>query len=162
MMSESTTDSIFEIGAEGIDASAIVAEIRKRVAEKRERGDYLDARVARAERTNLSNLKDQEDFLSFYLDCLSDAIFVDINDFEIYERRAVFSKLLILLKRTIWKLLKFYTYRLWSQQNQINGLLLSAVANTEIRYKERIRKLEERVAKLEQTADSRPETVDRR
>ena len=42
---------------------------------------------------------------------------------EIYERRARFTKPLVVLKRAIWKLLKFYTYRLWSQQNQVNGLL---------------------------------------
>jgi len=148
-MNSSTTESIFDIGAEGIDAARIVEEIKARVAEKRERGAYMDARVARAERTNLANIKDQENFLSFYLDCLSDAIFVDINDFEIYERRAKFSKLFVLLKRTIWNLLKFYTYRLWSQQNDINGLLLSAVSNTESRFTERIKKLEERVAELE-------------
>lgn len=148
-MIDSSAESIFEIGAEGIDTAGIVEEIRRRVAEKRERGDYMDARVARAERTNLANIKDQENFLSFYLDCLSDAIFVDINDFEIYERRAKFSRLLVMLKRTIWNVLKFYTYRLWSQQNEINGLLLSAVTNTESRFKERTRKLEERIAELE-------------
>lgn len=153
-------ESIFEIGAEGIDTARIVEDIRKRVADKRERGAYLDARVARAERTNLASMKNQEEFLAFYLDCLSDAIFVDINDFDIYERRAVFGKLLVLLKRTIWNLLKFYTYRLWSQQNEINGLLLSAVTNTESRFRDRIEKLEAKLAALERPTDNGPPTTD--
>ncbi|MDD4873211.1 MAG: hypothetical protein PHR77_21870, partial [Kiritimatiellae bacterium] len=75
---------------------------------------------------------------------------VDINDFEIHERRALFSSLLISLKKLIWKMLKFYTYRLWSQQNQTNTLLLSAVESLEDRYCDKINKLEERITKLEQ------------
>lgn len=140
---------IFEIGAEGIDTERIVEEIQSTVAEKMQQGHYTDARVARAERTNLSNLKDEEEFLSFYLECLRDTIFVDISDFDIVERRQRFSSLLVTLKRIIWKLLKFYTYRLWSQQNQVNGLLLSAVEGSDNRSRERITALEKRVAELE-------------
>lgn len=142
-------DPIFEIGAPGIDVSKIVQEIQASVAEKTEKGVYTDARVARAERTNLENLKDEENFLIFYLDCLRDAVFVDISDFEIFERRTRFSRLFIALKRLIWKLLKFYTYRLWSQQNQVNGLLLSAIESTESRYRDKIKELEQRIARLE-------------
>jgi len=74
---------------------------------------------------------------------------MDINDFDIRERRAVFGGLLTFLKRLIWKLLKFYTYRVWSQQNQVNGLLLSAIETTGKRYEEKISKLEARIAHLE-------------
>lgn len=148
-------DSIFEIGASGIDTARIVEEIRASVAEKMEKGFYTDDRVARAERTNLANLKDEEDFLSFYLDCLRDTVFVDINDFEIIERRSTFSGLFVAVKRCIWKVLKFYTYRLWSQQNQVNGLLLSAIEGTESRYRDKVRELEERINKLEKDPSCR-------
>ena len=67
----------------------------------------------------LQNLRDEEEFMEFYLGCLRDAVFVDINDFEIVERRQRFSRALVALKRSIWNLLKFYTYRLWSQQNLV-------------------------------------------
>lgn len=142
-------DTTFTIGAAGIDAASIVADIRASVAEKIRTGRYTDARIARAERMNLQNLRDEEEFLDFYLECLRDAIFVDINDFEILERRARFGPLLVALKRTIWKLLKFYTYRLWSQQNLVNGLLFSAMETAENRNRNRIRELEARIAKLE-------------
>ena len=142
------TDSIFDIGAEGVDTEQIVRDIRKVVAEKTESGVYDDARIARAERANLSNLKDEDGFLSFYLDCLRDAVFVDINDFEIIERRAG-GRAFVALKKVIWKLLKFYTYRLWSQQNQVNGLLLTALEGAENKYSERLRALEARIEKLE-------------
>lgn len=142
-------NSLFTIGAPGIDTQKIVDDIRATVASKREQGVYTDARVARAERTNLMNLRDEKDFLPFYLDCLRDAVFVDISDFEIYEQRQRFTRAFVWLKRTIWKFLKFYTYRLWSQQNQVNGLLLSAVESTEERYRHRLDEQQARIEALE-------------
>jgi len=147
-------ESVFQINAPGVDVERIVAEIRATVAEKIERGDYTDARVGRADRTNLINLKSEDEFLSFYLECLRDAVFVDISDFDIIEKRARFSRLLVALKRVIWKLLKFYTYRLWSQQNQVNGLLLSAVEGTDERYRTKVEQLEVRIAELEKRLSS--------
>ncbi len=148
-MTTTTTTPIFTIGAEGIDTAKLVEEIRQAVAEKTAAGRYADARIARAERMNLVNLKNEEEFIDFYLAGLQDAIFVDINDFEIVERRARLGSLLVALKKTIWKLLKFYTYRLWSQQNLVNGLLLSALETTEHRHRTRIKDLEARIAGLE-------------
>jgi hypothetical protein len=140
---------MFKISAPGVDVDRIVAEIQATVAAKTAQGVYSDPRVARAERTNLKNVANEETFLSFYLECLRDAVFVDIGDFEIIERRARFAPLLRKLKRVIWSLLKFYTYRLWSQQNQVNGLILSAVESLESRHREKVRDLEDRIAKLE-------------
>jgi hypothetical protein len=149
MEASTVSENLFEIGAPGVDTGRIVAEIRETVARKTREGAYSDPRIARAERANLMNLRHEDEFLPFYLECLKDAVFVDINDFDIHERRQRFSRALVALKRTIWKLLKFYTYRLWSQQNQVNGLLLTAVDSLESRYREKIAALESRVAKLE-------------
>lgn len=139
-----------EIGAPGVDTEQIVRDIQDAVARKTEQGVYADARIARAERFNLVNLKNDEDFLAFYLRSLREAAFVDINDFDIRERRAsALAPLLVRLKRTIWKLLKFYTYRLWSQQNTVNGLVVTGVEALDEKYQERIKQLEARVAELE-------------
>jgi len=146
-------NAVFEIGADGIDSAKLVSEIETSVAEKMRNGLYADARIARAERTNISNLKSEDDFLAFYLECLRDAVAVDINDFEIHERRAIFSGMLVVLKTFIWKMLKFYTYRLWSQQNQTNTLLLSAIESVDERYREKIKKMENRIEKLESMDD---------
>lgn len=142
-------NAVFQIGADGIDTNSIVSGIQATVAEKIRAGVYADPRIARAERTNIANLTNEDDFLSFYLECLRDAVVVDINDFEIHEHRAAFSGLLVNLKKIIWKLMKFYTYRLWSQQNQTNTLLLSAIETLDNRYNEKVKKLESRLAKLE-------------
>ncbi len=142
-------DDTLEINAPGIDAAAIVKEIRATVERKRAEGAYADPLVARAERSNLTNLQSDDDFFDFYMSCLRQAFVVDINDFAIIERRARFGKLLVALKTSIWKLLKFYTYRLWTQQNQINGLLLSALESVEQKHRRSIHDLEKRIAELE-------------
>lgn len=142
------TESIFKIGAQGVDTAAIVEEIRASVARKTEQGLYSDPRIARAEKTNLGNLSDRE-FEQYYMECLRDAVFVDINDFEIHERRRFFSGILVAVKRLIWKMLRFYTYRLWSQQNEVNAILLSANEAADNRYREKIEELETRIARLE-------------
>jgi len=141
--------AIFKIGADGVDAEKIVDEIKSIVKRKREDGVYDDAMIARAERNNLKNLKNDDQFLGFYLRCLRDAVFVDISDFEIRERRKRFRGLLLKMKRGIWNLLKFYTYRLWSQQNQVNGLLVTAIEGVDEKHDEHIKKLEDRIATLE-------------
>ena len=60
------TDKI-SIGADGIDAKAVVADILARVEQKRKQGVYDEARVARAEKNNLLTLKDDESFMEQYL-----------------------------------------------------------------------------------------------
>lgn len=142
-------ERIFEVGAEGIDVDALVREIQAEVDRKIQQGVYSDARIARAERLNLSQLRNEEQFLGFYLKCLRDAVFVDISDFEIRERRRWLAPLLIALKRVIWKLLKFYTYRLWSQQNQVNGLLVTAMEGLDEKYAAKCKALEARIEELE-------------
>ncbi len=147
-------DVEFTIGADGVDTAKIVSQVREIVAEKRKLGHYSDSRVARAERHNLDHLKDEESFLAFYMECLRDAVFVDINDFDIPERGGLIGKPHFMIKSVLWKLLKFYTYRLWSQQNQVNSLLQSAVESVDDHYRQKITDLEARIARLE--ADQSP------
>lgn len=142
-------EATLQIGAPDIDVDRIVAGIRSRVQERMARGEYADSSIVRVERMNLANLRDEDEFLGFFLECLRDASVIDINDFEIIERRSRFRKPLQAVKKTIWSLLKFYTYRLWSQQNLVNGLLVSAVDSVETRSRERIQQLEQRLQALE-------------
>lgn len=138
-----------QIGAEGIDVKRIVEELQARVAEKRARGLYDDARIARAEKHNLLTMPDDDAMMEQYLATLRLVVPVDINDFEIFERRARFSGFFVKLKKSIWSLLRFYTFRLWSQQNETNALLLAAIEMLNTRQLRRIEELEARLAKLE-------------
>ncbi|MDE0839691.1 MAG: hypothetical protein OSB41_11655 [Kiritimatiellae bacterium] len=145
-----TEKPLFDVGADSVDVDALVADIRRTVEQKRNDGVYSDPRIAQAERSNLANLKDDDSFLQLYLDSLRDAVYVDINDFNIVERRGgIAGKGLVKLKKTIWSLLKFYTYRMWSQQNQVNGLLLGAIEAADDRHRETVKRLEARIATLE-------------
>ena len=153
VMNDETTQPTIRIGADGIDVHRIEEQILASVAEKRARGVYDDAAVARAERNNLLTLKDDESFMERYLLCLRQIVPVDINDFEILERRSRLAPLSKAVKRTIWKLLKFYTYRLWSQQNQTNDVLLAAIEIMDRRHKKEVAELRDRIAELERRAD---------
>lgn len=137
------------VGADGVDVNQLMDSIRESVAEKTRSGAYGGALVARAERFNLVNLKKDENFFELYMDSLRESVVVDINDFEIRERRRSAGLILRPVKTILWKILKFYTYRLWSQQNQVNGLLLSATEEIDRKYRDKIRGLEERLARLE-------------
>lgn len=148
-------ETVFEIKTAGVDVAAVMKDIEESVARKKSTGMYADPRVARAERFNLANLQNEDEFLPFYLDCLRDSVYVDINDFAISERRRFGAGILILVKRVLWSALKFYTFRLWSQQNQINGLLFAAIEGAEKRSRSRIEQLEARISALEKVSGSR-------
>ncbi len=141
--------SPIEIRADGIEAAAVVADIQRTVDARIAAGEFDDARVARAERLTLGQLPRDGASVSHYLRGLREAVEVDIGDFEIRERRARWAPVLIRLKRAIWTVLKFYTYRLWSQQNQINSALAAGLEGLDEQVAERLRRLEERVAELE-------------
>ena len=145
-----TATTSVKIGAEGIDATKIVAEIQANVAEKRAAGVYDEARVARAEKNNLMTLKDDESFMQQYFLCLRQISQVDINDFEIVEKRGgIVGAVLVKVKKCVWGLLRFYTYRMWSQQNQINSLMLAALETVNDRHKREVDALKTRIEKLE-------------
>lgn len=141
--------SLFTAHAPGVDVEAIVRDIEATVARNLEEGVYDDAAVARAERSNLATLQDHDEFLAFYLKCLREAALVDISDFEIRERRRGWAPVLVGFKKVLWNLLKFYTYRLWSQQNQVNSLLVTALDNLDQKYAKKIAALEKQLAERE-------------
>jgi len=149
-------EHLFQIGADGVDAAAINAEIQSAVDSRAAMGAYADARIARAERLNLVHIPRDGASITHYLRSLRDAVEVDISDFEIRERRAGLAPVLVRLKKLIWGLLKFYTYRLWSQQNQVNSMLAAGLEGIDEQYSARIRRLEERISELERGGGAPP------
>ncbi len=143
------SESYIRIGADGLDVEDIVRQIRERADKRRNSGEFDMDAVARAERFNLSNVTDDDDFFNRYIDCLGVVFNVDINDFEIVEHRARFAPLLKKFKKGVWSVLKFYTYHLWSQQNQVNNLFHSAIKLISQRNDARVKKLQTRIDELE-------------
>lgn len=140
---------MFKVYASGTDTEKIVTEVNRRVTEKKQKGAYSAVLPRRVQNTSILQVQDDDEFIKYYLECLKDSVYVDIRDFEIIEKRRKFICFFVGLKKLIWKILKFYTYRLWSQQNQVNGLMFSAMERIEMRYNEKISALENRIKKLE-------------
>ncbi|MBR3087286.1 MAG: hypothetical protein IKH04_12895 [Kiritimatiellae bacterium] len=140
-----------KIGADGsVDAAAVVDEIRRRAAERLKNGEYDLETLVRAERFNLSALKDNPEFFNGYLSGIHRVTQVDIGDWEIREKHSgLVGKLLIRLKRTIRSLLRFYTFRLWSQQNRANAIFHSSLSLLAERESEDLAKANARIAELE-------------
>lgn len=137
------------ISAPGLDTDRIIREIEGAVKEKQASGAYKAAGLEDQELRTPLSFRNSESFLTFYLENLRENAFVDICDFEIIERRSWFKRPLVRLKKLIWSMLRFYTYRLWSQQNQINGLLLAAIEGIHEQQIEKIDLLEARIQALE-------------
>ena len=143
------SESYIKIGADGLDVEDIVRQIRERADARRKSGEFDMEAVMRAERFNLSAVKDDADFFDRYISCLRLVSQVDINDFEIVEHRARFASLLKKFKKGVWSTLKFYTYHLWSQQNQVNNLFNAAIELVAERDSEQLKKMQARIDELE-------------
>ena len=142
-------DSLFQIGADGVDADRVSKEIRAEADRKTQQGLYAEAFGKRGAKIDLRKLAKDGTLIDSYVEALRSGIFVDINDFEIRETRTFLTGFFIGLKRLIWNALRFYTYRLWTQQNEVNGLLLSTVEALDAAHRDKIAELEARIRNLE-------------
>jgi len=69
---------------------------------------------------DIKALKDNTEVLSRVIAHMRESAVIDIGDFEIVNTGGPFGRLEVLVKKTIWKLLRFYTYRMFSQQRAFN------------------------------------------
>ena len=117
----------FEIKSEGIDVERIMAEIDERIARKKKEGLYDKYDLKGIHDLEVKQLSDDREFLDYYLNVIRQTHDIDIGDFPIYSKGGVLGKPAVLLKKIIWNLLKFYTYRLFSQQKEFNAQITNAV-----------------------------------
>lgn len=141
---------MMRIEAPGLDTERLVHQLQDAVKQKLETGVYSQAGLDEQVLRDMLSLQDHAAVLQFYLEHLRGHAFVDISDFEITEKRPRFKAFWIAVKKTLWNLLRFYTFRLWSQQNQINGLLLAAIDGIHAQQNQKILELEKRLKTLEQ------------
>ncbi len=140
---------IFEIGADGVDVAAIQREIEDRVARKKEAGVYDRYDLSRVAALELGGVKSEADFLEYSLKVVQQAWDIDIGDFPICSKGGLLGAPAVLLKKSIWKLLKFYTYRLFSQQKEFNCQVVNAVVSLN-------RKIDAELAKLKGGGEKAP------
>jgi hypothetical protein len=117
----------YRIDAPALDAEALVREVRERVRRKEEEGGYegYDTRGV----TSLDYEKDlaEEDFLRYHLQVVERLSDVNYGDFDIVSKGGPFGRAEVFLKKIIWKLLRFYTYRLFSQQREFDCQVAEAL-----------------------------------
>lgn len=139
----------FEIKASGIDVSKIIKEIKQRVEEKKRAGVYDKYNLDGLAAQNIEELQNEEDFLKYYLELIQHTCDIDIGDFEIPSKGGIFGKPVAKFKRVIWILLRFYTYRLFSQQKEFNFQLVNTIMSMNKKLEDKVKELEAKVAKLE-------------
>ncbi|MBN1521974.1 MAG: hypothetical protein JW928_05510 [Candidatus Aureabacteria bacterium] len=121
------SEALFDIPSARVDTESIMNEIRKRIEEKEKAGIYDKYNLAKIHTLELMDIEDEKDFLEYYLKAIKSTWAIDINDWEIVSKGGTLGKPALLLKKIIWKLLKFYTYRLWSQQREFNVQIANTV-----------------------------------
>jgi hypothetical protein len=140
---------IFEIGADGVDVAAIQREIEDRIARKKEAGVYDRYDLSRVAALELSGVKSEADFLDYSLKVIQQTWDLDIGDFPIYSKGGILGAPAVMLKKAVWKLLKFYTYRLFSQQKEFNCQVVNAIVSLN-------RKLDSELSKMKGEAEKSP------
>ena len=128
-----------------IDIEKIMEEVRRRVEKKRREGVYDRYNLEGLAAKDIEQLHDEQDFLNYYMELIQHTCDIDIGDFEIPSKGGIFGKPVAKLKRLIWILLRFYTYRLFSQQKEFNFQLVNAI----ISLHKKVEDLESRLAEYE-------------
>ncbi len=151
---------MIHIAALGVDSGTLVQTLKDTVERKRRDGAYVKAGLDDESLGSPLAGGDNAAFLTSYMEHLRANVFVDITDFDIKERRTQFRRPLVKIKKAIWGMLRFYTYRLWSQQNEINALLLAAAEGIHDQQRKHITQLEARVSELEKASGNQALDVD--
>lgn len=141
---------IFRIETPGIDRGQLLARVRERVAKRRGDETAVGFVNARESAVKITPLESGEEILDFYLKTIVDSSRIDINDFEIPGEDTLLGRWETRLKKLIWKLMKFYTFRLFSQQNDFNGRVALILEGMNRKYSRRLEKLAEKVHSLEE------------
>ena len=130
-----------KIQAQGIDIDKIMDGIKATIEKKKREGVYDKYNLDQLVVKDIEQLKTEKDFLDYYLELIQHTCDIDIGDFEIPSKGGIFGKPMAKFKRIIWVMLRFYTYRLFSQQKEFNFQLV----NTIMSLNKRINELEEKI-----------------
>lgn len=142
---DKTDKNIFEIYGIGPEAETVYQEIKKAIEEKEKKGVYSLHSLTRDMNVDFLDLQNDAQFLEYYLKVIKRTWAVDINDFEIQKKKGFKGKTEWALKKIIWKLLKFYTYRIFSQQIEFNSQIKNTVLAMHKEFSGRIEMIEKEI-----------------
>ena len=107
-------ECFFEIKGASVNPEALMEEIEKHIKEKEKNGVYSCHSIPKKADIEFLDISNDTQFMEYYLRVIRRTWAVDINDFEIPKKKGFTGFLELKLKKLIWKLLKFYTYRIFS------------------------------------------------
>ncbi len=141
--------NIFDIQDSEIDLHNIHTEIACNVQKRLDHNEYQDYDLSKVSSYFLSSIKDRKEYIEENIKVIGTSWAIDLNDFEILlKKKGIFALLEFLLKKVIWKLLKFYTYRLFSQQREFNMQMKDAVTLLYSDYQKRLAVIEASIKNL--------------
>ena len=120
-------ENVFEIRDDQIDVQKIMEKIDKKIEEKKKAGVYDKYDLSQINNLEIEKITDDRDFLEYYLKVIKQTYDIDIGDFEIHSKGGLLGKPVVWLKKIIWRFMKFYTYRLFSQQKEFNAQITNAL-----------------------------------
>lgn len=131
------------ISSQNINVEDIMQEIKERVDKKKKEGVYDKYNLDQLVVKDAAELKTEKDFLNYYMELIQHTCDINIGDFEIPSKGGIFGAPLAKLKRLIWVMMRFYTYRLFSQQKEFNFQLVNTIMSLNKRIDELEGKLEQ-------------------
>ena len=152
-----SSDDTFSMNIDGMDVEEIVRAVKQRVEKKRAAGLYNKYNLVGITRLEIAQAKSEEDFLRYHLKSLRKSWEIDIGDFEIPSKGGLLGRPAVWLKKLIWHLLRFYTFRMFMQQRDFN----LQVVNTLQSLNAKTDKLGEQIKSLLR-GEKPPENGDRR
>lgn len=142
------SESFFKIENTSLDLQSIEKTIEERIAKKQKNGIYDNFNTLNGEGYDFLKISNNREFIDYYLNVIKRSWEIDVNDFEIPRKKGIKGKLELILKKIIWKCLKFYTYRIFTQQIEFNSQIKNTVAGIHAEFTPRIKQLEEEIALL--------------
>jgi len=122
-----TNEQTFEIKTEGVDTGEIMRQVRERIERKRAAGVYDKYNLTGITKLDVAEAKSEEDFLRYSLKMLQRTHEIDIADFPIPNKGGPLGWIEVIVKKVLWYLLKFYTWRMWTQQREFNAQLVNTL-----------------------------------
>jgi len=139
----------FAIESDGLDVDSIMREIKQRVEKKKSAGVYDKYNLEGLTVKDIQQIKNEGDFLNYYIELIQNTCDIDIGDFQIPSKGGIFGRPIAKLKRFVWIMLRFYTYRLFSQQKEFNFQLVNTLISINKKLDGRVKELEDRLKQFE-------------
>jgi len=140
--------SFFSIEGTSANIEELNNIIEKNIEQKEKEGIYNELNIKEITKVPFIDIEDEREFMRYYLNVINTSWAIDINDFEIPQKNGLSGKIELKLKKIIWKLLKFYTYRLFSQQIEFNSQIRNTLIAVQKEVSQKLDTVEKQLKEL--------------